>query len=324
MNNIAYVCPRCRGRLDARQARYECTYCAGVYPILAGIPDFRLYPDPYIGLEADRAKGLALDAQDLSFPDLVRHYYAITPEVTPEQAAHFTEHHLAGEARGRAVLRRAAHYRLAVEGRRLDLGCGTGGLMAAGGDIIGVDIAFRWLVVARRRLREAGIDARLVCACADYLPFPNESFDLIFAENVLEHTADAAGVLREAARVRAPSGSLTARTVNRFALAPEPHVHVWGVGFLPRRWMNAYVRRVKGIAYEHIHLRSQFGWRSLLCASGWAHGRVQAPYLTPADSAHQSPVRRRLFALYGGLNANVPPLRPLLTLVGPYLDIVAS
>ena len=60
-----YCCPRCHGPLESNPNNYTCPTCPAVYPIIAGIPDFRLYPDPYISLEADRAKGQAWGLQTI-------------------------------------------------------------------------------------------------------------------------------------------------------------------------------------------------------------------------------------------------------------------
>jgi hypothetical protein len=45
-------------------------------------------------------------------------------------------------------------------------------------------------------------------------------------------------------------------TVNRFSLAREPHVYLWGVGFLPRRWQAPYVRWRRDASFENIGLLS--------------------------------------------------------------------
>ncbi|WP_218080695.1 methyltransferase domain-containing protein [Anthocerotibacter panamensis] len=329
----SYCCPRCKGPLVSRIEEYRCPVCAQSYPVLCGIPDFRVYPDPYIDLEADRAKGqrLAEAAQHLDFPALVAHYYAITPEVPPDLAARYLAHHRAGLSRAQGVLARLKAYGLPPpSGRRvLDLGCGTGAFVAStaglGAHVIGVDIAFRWLVVARRQLHDLGLeDVPLVCACADYLPFADQHFELMVAENLLEHTRDPALVLMEAGRVRTQGGAFLARTVNRFALAPEPHVGVWGVGFLPRPWMDPYVRLFKGIPYEHIHLQSYGSLRRMVRVSGVHDLRVSPARLVLEDYQYQPPLRRQLLGWYDRLGRLVPALRPLLTRLGPYLDLVSQ
>lgn len=49
---------------------------------------------------------------------------------------------------------------------------------------------------------------RFTCAPADQLPFPDRSFDLVTAFDVLEHTDDDARVLEELTRVTSPGGAL--------------------------------------------------------------------------------------------------------------------
>ena len=74
--------------------------------------------------------------------------------------------------------------------RLLEIGCGTGPLLVAAKhryrQVVGVDIAFRWLVVAKKRLDEAGMgDIPLICACAEALPFREDSFDNVVADSVI-------------------------------------------------------------------------------------------------------------------------------------------
>src|SRR5438128_2224636 len=92
--SVPFVCPSCKGSLTSSPASFFCRRCAREYPIVCGIPDFRLAPDPYIDIEQDRAKGEALfDAgKDRTFEQLLRHYYAITREDPPDLALHWTAH----------------------------------------------------------------------------------------------------------------------------------------------------------------------------------------------------------------------------------------
>ena len=136
-------------------------------------------------------------------------------------------------------------------GPLLDLGCGSGSFLSSvggsGREVAGVDIALRWLIVARKRLDEEGLGhVPLACGCAERLPFADRGFAGVVAGDVIEHVADQAATLAEAHRVLRPGGRLFLASPNRFSLAPEPHVQVWGVGFLPRAWMAGYVRAVSG------------------------------------------------------------------------------
>jgi SAM-dependent methyltransferase len=84
----------------------------------------------------------------------------------------------------------------------LEVGCGEGGQLRKVGDalpgahLVGIDLphpdlAERW----------HGLDSEMVCASATRLPFPDRSFDLVLALEVLEHLDDPDTALTEIARV---------------------------------------------------------------------------------------------------------------------------
>src|SRR5439155_14293700 len=131
---------------------------------------------------------------------------------------------------------------------------------------------------ARKRLDENGhAGVRLVCGCAERLPFGGESFGGVIGGDVIEHVGDQAVTLAELHRVLEPGGRLFLATPNRFSLAPEPHVQVWGVGFLPRRWMAAYVRRVRGLDFRAVRTLRHGEWTRLLRDSPSGPGTIRAP-----------------------------------------------
>jgi ubiquinone/menaquinone biosynthesis C-methylase UbiE len=64
-------------------------------------------------------------------------------------------------------------------------------------------------VIARDLIRANGLDpSRILNATGEALPFPDQSFDIVYSTNVLEHTNEPAQVLREAVRVLKPGGTL--------------------------------------------------------------------------------------------------------------------
>jgi ubiquinone/menaquinone biosynthesis C-methylase UbiE len=237
---------------------YRCGACAAVYPIVLGIPDFRVLADPWISIEDDRAKArrLAERTAGRDFAATVREYWAMTSTTPSHLAERYTAHVLAAEQRVSEWLHAVEpNEALSGDGFWLDIGCGTADLIAAavkrGHRLVGVDIALRWLVAARKRLDELGLDATLVCADGEHLPFADGMFARVFSLGTLEHCQRADRVIAEARRVSASRGIVRVRTVNRYSLLPEPHVRVWGVGFVPRVWRDSYVQWRSGQRYQH-------------------------------------------------------------------------
>ncbi len=161
--------------------------------------------------------------------------------------------------------------------------------------LAGVDIALRWLIVARKRLDEEGLSAiPLACACAERLPIDAGRVGGIVAGDVFEHVADQRATLDEAHRVLRLGGRMFLASPNRFSLAPEPHVGLWGVGYLPRaaRWAP-YVRFqcVEAIFGRSIRLASRRRER-MLRISPFASARIEVPPLPSEDLAHFGAMKR--------------------------------
>ncbi|GIW12413.1 MAG: hypothetical protein KatS3mg061_3470 [Dehalococcoidia bacterium] len=326
---LPFVCPLCKGALTVGPQEYCCPACERRYPVVLGIPDFRVFPDPWIEIEDDWAKAERLMAHfdTLSFEELVRYYWLITPNTPPDLAARYLRHVLGGVDRGIASLAEVEQLSGPFTGEQfLELGCGTGGFLIAArrrfSTVVGCDIAFRWLVLARKRLLEAGChDVTLVCCCGEYLPFPDHRFALVVASDVIEHTSDQVGLVRQGLRALAPGGSLFLATPNRLSLAPEPHVRVWGVGWLPARLRSPYVRLVRGIPYQHIRTLSYFDLRRVLREAGARHLTITLPHIPERELFRYSPWERALIQFYHRMLA-VPGLRWPLYLVGPLFHVV--
>lgn len=157
-----------------------------------------------------------------------------------------------------------------TDGVALDLGCGGGSALFAlakrASLAIGLDNALSELLLAKKRLIEAGIEnVALVCGDAAQLPLPPQSIAIQNATDVVEHMPAPERFLAEARRVMRPGGVFFFNSPNRFSLLTrEPHVKLWGVGFLPRPWMEPYVRWRLGRAYQGKRLLSLFELRRLL------------------------------------------------------------
>lgn len=324
---MRFVCPRCKGSLIESEAAYRCRRCGREYPVICGIADFRLYPDPYISIEHDRMKGVQLfeEGSRRSFADLVSYYYSITPEVPPDHAARWTRHTLSQVNIARETLERCG---VSTEGdgvALLDIGCSTGGLLVAAGTrrvLAGVDVAFRWLVVAQRRLAELNIAANLVCANAEALPFRDGTFDVVTAIDVIEHVRDPRASIRESRRVLAEGGRMVCAANNRFAPLPDPQVGVWAVGYVPRRWQPAYVAKArKGLHVYQVRMPSAAELTRLFRQAGYRRVRTDpAPLVAPHVRGQ---VQNAMLAAYNRIR-NVALAKPPLRLLGPRLLTVGE
>ena len=93
---------------------------------------------------------------------------------------------------------------------------------------------------------------------------------------VVEHVSRQKLFLREGYRVLQPGGCFCFNAPNRFNIfGPEPHVNLWGVGFMPRRWMPAYVRLFKGMDYTDKRLPSYRELRRMLHPGLYGSGAVR-------------------------------------------------
>jgi ubiquinone/menaquinone biosynthesis C-methylase UbiE/uncharacterized protein YbaR (Trm112 family) len=267
-NNLSWLeeiltCPACASNVNRFEDAYVCMSCRRHYPIRFGIPDFRIAPDPYISIADEIRKIEGFSAPGRSFADTVKAYYELTPESPPELHLHYIAAMEAAVVRGDALIKKLqARYPTAPRRRLLDLGCGTGGMSIAATkhyeQVVGLDVALRWLVMGKVRLSEANISLPLICANAEALPFRSESFDAVVADAVLEHVRSSARMRDEAIRVLDSHGAYFFTTNNRFSILPEPHVRILGFGLLPRRFMEPVARKVRHTPYRtRLHSRRE-------------------------------------------------------------------
>jgi len=325
---LVLYCPGCKGGLTKTHEEYRCEGCHRAYPVIGGIADLRLSPDPYISFQDEYQKVGALieAAKRYDFEGLVRFYWDITPDVPPDLKERYVRYVLGAEARGRAVLEEIdTHAPKQVVGEScLELGCGTGGFLVAAQsrfrNILGIDIALRWLIIGKKRLEASGNAARLVCCNAEHLPVRDEVFDCVVGIHMLEHSQDRHRVVREAGRVLRDNGAYFFSTPNRFSLTREPCVRVWGVGFLPRPLAGPYVRLLKGIPYRHVRLMSAWELRRLFANPPFGQPTISLPRISPAERAMLSRGMKILVSIYHALR-RVPVVSTLMRLCAPLLQV---
>ena len=120
--------------------------------------------------------------------------------------------------------------------RVLEVGCGAGidlARFAKGGAVVtGVDIATSAIDLARTNFEQQGLRGDFELANGEALPFPDASFDLVYAHGVVQYTAEPQRLVDECRRVLKPGGEAIVQVYNRMS------------------WLNALSKLMK-VSLEH-------------------------------------------------------------------------
>ncbi len=176
----------------------------------------------------------------------------------------------AGQERRLAMLHAAAHLQ---DKRVLVDGCGIGTYVREIGrftpHVFGLDIEIDRV----REGAEHGI-AGLLGAVCEHLPFADDSFDVVFSHEVLEHVQDDRAACREMARVLRKGGRAVIFVPNRLYLFETHGIYVNGqyhfgnkpfVNWLPSPMRNRLAPHVR--AYTVKGLQGLFAGTSMRVAS---------------------------------------------------------
>jgi SAM-dependent methyltransferase len=118
----------------------------------------------------------------------------------------------------------------------LEVGCGAGVDLArfakGGATVTGVDLARSAIDLARANFAQQGLEGRFEVADGEHLPFPDNSFDLVYAHGVVQYTADPRQLVQECHRVLRRGGQAVFQVYNRIS------------------WLNALSKLMK-VGLEH-------------------------------------------------------------------------
>lgn len=123
----------------------------------------------------------------------------------------------------------------------LDVGCGPGTITAdlaervAPGRVVALDESAKVLTEAEAVFAERGLSTvETKTGDAYRLPFPDDTFDVVHAHQVLQHLGDPVAALREARRVCRPGGTVAVRDADYAAMCwhrPDPALDDWLVTY---------------------------------------------------------------------------------------------
>lgn len=322
-----WCCPRCKQQLaHDRESSLCCKACAVIYPCFDGIPDLRVEGKSWINQEQDRAMAVQLirETEGFSTEQLLKYVFRTSKDFTAKDIETRTRQVIAGIERLRGETGGWLKNCFSPMTIAMDLGCGPGQLIAAAagaGTVIGVDVRLLWLLVAKRLIAEHGGTPVLAAGMAESLPLADDSLDAVVSLDVIEHVGNVKAYLKEINRVTAPGGKVALSTPNRFSLAAEPHVGVWGVGWLPRPWQKEFVRIRSGKSYESTSLLSVRETRRLFKDLTEIDPVMIVPPV-PEHEIDRFPTYRKVLAkIYNGV-APHSVCRPALLAVGPFFRVL--
>ena len=231
---------------------------------------------------ADRFARLRVPGREAFHAALARHFAPLADH--PVLPLHF-EYAATANERGRAAAARLA--RILPASRRgpfrrrsrvLDVGCAYGGFLVAfaetGARVTGIEIDGTLLELARINLVESGVDAALVLGDATAAhPGLRGRFDLILANDVVEHVERLESLLSNLRAWLAPSGVAYLEIPNGACAAfvlKDGHHELFGITLLDFPEASAYYNTLHGTraGYDTYHYLTLEGYRRLFAACG--------------------------------------------------------
>jgi ubiquinone/menaquinone biosynthesis C-methylase UbiE len=131
--------------------------------------------------------------------------------------------------------------------RVLEVGCGAGTDLVrfarGGAEVTGIDLAESAIALARKNFEIQGLKAELRVGNGEAIPFPDDSFDFVYAHGVVQYTADDQRLVDECRRVLKPGGQVLFQVYNRVS------------------WLNALSKLMKvGLEHDDAPVLKKYSW----------------------------------------------------------------
>lgn len=277
---LDYICcPKCHSRLNIENESLSCSQCENVYPVIFGIPDFRLDVDPqFRQKEREDAEELIDLFEQSSFEELMRFYVKKT--TSDDLLELDLDYELDWSARAKKQLFKinvlakklndapiSDDY---IKGLYVDIGCGKGAMIGEMSKYcetgLALDHSLVYLILAKKLIEQnASENVFLMVASNMALPIKNSAAEFITSIDVIEHVEDQKKSIDEDMRILNDHKCLFLNSPNRYSLfGLEDHVQLWGVGLIPRRFVKKYVKFFSGHAYEGVWLLSYWKLKKLI------------------------------------------------------------
>ncbi|MEX0910850.1 MAG: methyltransferase domain-containing protein, partial [Nitrosopumilaceae archaeon] len=146
----------------------------------------------------------------------------------------------------------------------LDMGCGDGvnlrWLSKYSQNLLAIDYNLLRLRRTRQLMRTLKVSAKLFLADIFYIPFANDSFDLIFFNHVIEHLNDDFLALKNIYRITKKGGIVILGTPNEGALS-------WGFAY----WIEPMTRKKT----DHVHFYTAKSISELALKAGFTIKHIE-------------------------------------------------
>lgn len=266
------ICPNCKSYLNDNYSKLICPLCDRHYPIVEGIPDFRDNDEYWCNVDRDKMNRVIQRSRESG------DWLSTVNEMLPNYVAHIVPYYRAD-----------AQFLFPIDKRSriLDAGSMWGGLTIPlaqfCSEVHAVDKTIETLILLDVRARQMGFDnIAPIAASVKSLPYPNDYFDLVILNGVLEWIGTTQDVvleehyygrwnkitkynkspyqmqleaLQELYRVLKPNGVIYIAIENRIGIQyflgfPDDHINVRFVTFLPRRIANFFTKLLKNSEYR--------------------------------------------------------------------------
>ncbi|MGO9271381.1 MAG: methyltransferase domain-containing protein [Terriglobia bacterium] len=243
--------------------------------------------------------------------------------------------------RGREIVR-LVRERIPLAGRSvLDVGCGYGGTLIAfaeqAADVVGIEIDEERARTGKKRLTDLGIKAgyRRDDICKAGVERRLGTFDVIVAQDVLEHVLDPGRTIRTLSSLLRPGGVIYAQMGNKYSpdqLLADHHYGRAGITLLAREQAIDYFRLATGIDARHYgvgYWRTERYYRRMFARFGVELEHVDSfpssNYVTFYSTSMEQVRRRAEREIYPGLRPELQQrMQRRMTAVSRYFDQVKA